>query len=193
MIEPCNSSKPSDSNSCQTASRSGGCAASLARVALSTTRHWRCRRSATSKARRSWVMLGFASCSLNGATAKDLERAYSNFFAKRADFPRFKKKGRSDSFRYPDPKQIKLDQGNSRIFFQARLAALSQQPESAGRSAQRHRQPERRQVVRFHSDRASGRAGHPAGWRGRHRHGHCPVRYALGRLVLRTHQQLQAA
>ena len=47
---------------------------------------------------------------------KDLERAYNNFFAKRAGFPRFKKKGRSDSFRYPDPKQIKLDQGNSRIF-----------------------------------------------------------------------------
>jgi putative transposase len=47
---------------------------------------------------------------------KDLERAYSNFFAERADFPRFKKKGCSDSFRYPDPKQIKLDQGNSRIF-----------------------------------------------------------------------------
>jgi putative transposase len=47
---------------------------------------------------------------------KDLERAYSNFFAKRADFPRFKKKGQRDSFRYPDPKQIKLDQGNSRIF-----------------------------------------------------------------------------
>lgn len=48
-------------------------------------------------------------------TLKDLERAYSNFFAKRADFPRFKKKGQRDSFRYPDPKQIKLDQGNSRI------------------------------------------------------------------------------
>ena len=47
---------------------------------------------------------------------KDLERAYANFFAKRAGFPRFKKKGQSDSFRYPDPKQIKLDQGNSRIF-----------------------------------------------------------------------------
>jgi putative transposase len=45
-----------------------------------------------------------------------LERAYANFFAKRADFPRFKKKGRSDSFRYPDPKQIKLDQPNSRLF-----------------------------------------------------------------------------
>ncbi len=47
---------------------------------------------------------------------KDLERAYSNFFAKRACFPRLKRRGRSDSFRYPDPKQIKLDQGNSRIF-----------------------------------------------------------------------------
>ncbi|HDK02776.1 MAG TPA: transposase, partial [Gammaproteobacteria bacterium] len=49
-------------------------------------------------------------------TLKDLERAYANFFAKRADFPRFEKKGRHDGFRYPDPKQIKLDQGNSRLF-----------------------------------------------------------------------------
>jgi putative transposase len=47
---------------------------------------------------------------------QDLERAYSHFFAQRAGFPRFKKKGRSDSFRYPDPKQIQLDQANSRIF-----------------------------------------------------------------------------
>ena len=47
---------------------------------------------------------------------KDLERAYKNFFAKRAAFPRFKKKGQRDSFRYPDPKQIKLDQANSRLF-----------------------------------------------------------------------------
>jgi len=47
---------------------------------------------------------------------KDLERAYTNFFAKRAAFPRVKKKGRGDSFRYPDPKQIKLDQENSRLF-----------------------------------------------------------------------------
>ncbi|RKP48324.1 RNA-guided endonuclease InsQ/TnpB family protein [Trinickia fusca] len=49
-------------------------------------------------------------------TLKDLERAYANFFAKRADFPRFKRKGQGDSFRYPDPKQIKLDQANSRLF-----------------------------------------------------------------------------
>ncbi|WP_419688134.1 RNA-guided endonuclease InsQ/TnpB family protein [Burkholderia theae] len=47
---------------------------------------------------------------------KDLERAYANFFAKRADFPCFKKKGQSGSFRYPDPKQVKLDQTNSRLF-----------------------------------------------------------------------------
>ena len=47
---------------------------------------------------------------------KHLDKAYQNFFAKRADFPRFKRKGSGDSFRYPDPKQIKLDQGNSLIF-----------------------------------------------------------------------------
>jgi len=47
---------------------------------------------------------------------KNLDWAYQNFFAGRADSPRFKKKGKHDSFRYPDPKQIKLDQANSRIF-----------------------------------------------------------------------------
>ena len=47
---------------------------------------------------------------------KDLERAYTNFFSKRAAYPRFRKKGQRDSFRYPDPKQIKLDQGNDRLF-----------------------------------------------------------------------------
>jgi len=46
---------------------------------------------------------------------KDLERAFQNFFAKRAGYPRFCKRGERDSFRYPDPKQIKLDQGNARI------------------------------------------------------------------------------
>jgi putative transposase len=47
---------------------------------------------------------------------KDLERAYTNFFEKRADFPSFKRKGTGDRFRFPDPKQIKLEQGNSRLF-----------------------------------------------------------------------------
>lgn len=50
---------------------------------------------------------------LQGAL-KNLEQAYLNFFAKRADFPRFKKKGQSDSFRYPQG--CKLEQGNNRVF-----------------------------------------------------------------------------
>ena len=45
---------------------------------------------------------------------KDLERAYQNFFAKRADFPRFKRRGLRDSFRFPQG--VKLDQNNNRIF-----------------------------------------------------------------------------
>lgn len=45
---------------------------------------------------------------------KNLERAYVNFFQKRAAFPRFKKRGMSDSFRFPQG--VKLEQGNSRIF-----------------------------------------------------------------------------
>ncbi len=47
---------------------------------------------------------------------KDLERAFKNFFGKRSAFPRFKRKGLAESFRYPDRKQIKLDQANARIF-----------------------------------------------------------------------------
>jgi putative transposase len=43
---------------------------------------------------------------------KDLERAYANFFAKRADFPRLKK-GQSECFRFPQG--VTLDQANSRI------------------------------------------------------------------------------
>ncbi|EOU1316030.1 RNA-guided endonuclease InsQ/TnpB family protein [Klebsiella quasipneumoniae] len=45
---------------------------------------------------------------------KDLERAYKNFFQKRAAFPRFKKRRQNDAFRYPQG--VKLDQENSRIF-----------------------------------------------------------------------------
>lgn len=46
----------------------------------------------------------------------DLDRAYRNFFDGRAAFPRFKKKGRNESFRYPDPKRFHLEQSNSRVF-----------------------------------------------------------------------------
>src|SRR6202035_5171595 len=47
---------------------------------------------------------------------KDLERAYQNFFARRAHFPRFKRKGRRERFRYPDAQQFKVDQINNRLF-----------------------------------------------------------------------------
>ncbi len=46
---------------------------------------------------------------------KDLDRAYRNFFEGRADLPRFKKKGRHDAFRYPDPKQFALDDRHGRV------------------------------------------------------------------------------
>jgi putative transposase len=45
---------------------------------------------------------------------KNLDRAFTNFFEKRADYPRFKKRGYGDSFRFPQG--FKLDQANSRIF-----------------------------------------------------------------------------
>lgn len=46
----------------------------------------------------------------------DLEHAYTNFFAQRAAFTRFKKKGRHDSLRYSDLQQIHLDQRTGRLF-----------------------------------------------------------------------------
>jgi putative transposase len=45
---------------------------------------------------------------------KNLESSFRNFFAQRADFPKFKKKGMGDSFRFPQG--FKLDQGNCRLF-----------------------------------------------------------------------------
>ncbi|HXR91112.1 MAG TPA: transposase [Steroidobacteraceae bacterium] len=45
---------------------------------------------------------------------KDLEHAYRNFFEKRAAFPRFKKKGQRDSFRFPQGTQ--LEQSHDRIY-----------------------------------------------------------------------------
>jgi putative transposase len=45
---------------------------------------------------------------------KNLDQAFTNFFEKRAAFPRFKKRGFGDSFRFPQG--FDLDQANSRIF-----------------------------------------------------------------------------
>jgi putative transposase len=46
---------------------------------------------------------------------KDLDRAFSRQASQLAQSPRFKKRGRSDSLRFADPREIKLDQANSRI------------------------------------------------------------------------------
>ena len=43
---------------------------------------------------------------------KDLDIAYKNFFGKRAEFPKFKKRGFHDSFHYPQG--FRLDEENSR-------------------------------------------------------------------------------
>ncbi|WP_304398881.1 RNA-guided endonuclease InsQ/TnpB family protein, partial [Turicimonas muris] len=45
---------------------------------------------------------------------KDLEKGYKNFFAKRAKFPRFKKKFQRDSFRFPQG--FKIDEDKQRIY-----------------------------------------------------------------------------
>jgi transposase len=66
------------------------------------------------------------------------DRAYQNFFAKRAGFPRFKRKGSSESFRYPDAKQCQIDQSNSRIKLPSRLGAgrcYASRSDSAGASS----------------------------------------------------------
>lgn len=41
----------------------------------------------------------------------DLHKAYANFFAKRAAFPKPRRKFENESFRFPDPKQIKVRSG----------------------------------------------------------------------------------
>jgi putative transposase len=60
------------------------------------------------------AFLGEAHSQILQQALKDLDRAYVNFFQKRADFPRFKRKGVHDAFRYPQG--FKLDEDNARIF-----------------------------------------------------------------------------
>ena len=59
--------------------------------------------------------LAEASVDIQQQILRDLETAYKRFFDKIADFPRFKKKGDRDSFRFPQPKTIKLDQTNEKV------------------------------------------------------------------------------
>ena len=44
-------------------------------------------------------------------TLRDLDQAVGNFFAGRADFPRYRRKGAGSGFRFPDPKQFSVSNG----------------------------------------------------------------------------------
>jgi putative transposase len=46
---------------------------------------------------------------------RDLDRAFANFFDGRADFPRYRHRGRAESFRFPDPKQFHVDVTSSAL------------------------------------------------------------------------------
>lgn len=108
---------------------------------------------------------------------KDLERAYQNFFEKRAAFPRFKKRGQHDSFRFPQG--VTLDNVNGRV----KLPKLGwiryrNSRDVLGTIKKRHGKPVRWQVVHFGPDRARGRAAGIAGNQyGGHRYGNCPLRH----------------
>lgn len=121
---------------------------------------------------------------------KDMEQAYKNFFAKRAAFPKFKKRGQHDSFRYPDPKQFKLERAH--LPAQAGLDASAPVAPGHGRIAQCQHQLVGQQMVRLHPDRArGGAAGAASDERGWYRHRHCPFRYDERWQLPRTAQQLQ--
>ncbi|WP_439257429.1 RNA-guided endonuclease InsQ/TnpB family protein [Lonepinella sp. BR2271] len=64
--------------------------------------------------KKQWEWLKDCHSQVLQQSLKDLEAAFKNFFQKRADFPKFKKKGLKDSFRFPQG--CKLEQGNSRLY-----------------------------------------------------------------------------
>jgi transposase len=71
---------------------------------------------------------------------KGPERAYQNFFAKRARFPRFKRKGQAKSFRYPDARQFRIDQLPAQHESQGEVQPqLAQGEEESSEDSQPHR------------------------------------------------------
>ncbi len=64
--------------------------------------------------RQEFVWLKDSHAQMLQSSLRDLERSFKNFFAKRADFPKFKKKGSKESFRFPQG--CKLEQHNNRIY-----------------------------------------------------------------------------
>ena len=48
---------------------------------------------------------------------KDLDRAFQNFFKVGSGFPKYKKRGQKDSFRFPDPKQFTIEKITNKYCF----------------------------------------------------------------------------
>ena len=46
---------------------------------------------------------------------RDLDRAFRNFYAGTGRYPRYKRRGRHDAFRFPDPAQIRVKGGHVRL------------------------------------------------------------------------------
>jgi putative transposase len=61
------------------------------------------------------------------AILKDLDRAFRNFFVGKSQYPKFKKKGRHDSFRIPC-QRVRVDQEKKMVSPQSRLGKISQKP-----------------------------------------------------------------
>jgi len=64
--------------------------------------------------KRQWAWLKDSPSQALQHALKNLEQAYKNFFEKRAAFPRFKKRGMGDGFRYPQG--FKIDEAHDRLF-----------------------------------------------------------------------------
>jgi putative transposase len=77
----------------------------------------------------------------------DLHKAFTNFFEGRARFPTFRRKGQNDSFRYPDPKQIKIE--GERVFLpKAGWTNLVKHRPDRRHGEERHDLGHRRRLVR---------------------------------------------
>ena len=59
--------------------------------------------------KRQYPWLGRAPHHVLQATLRDLDRAFSNFFAGRTGFPGYRRRGDHDALRFPDPKQFTVE------------------------------------------------------------------------------------
>ena len=98
----------------------------------------------------------------------DLHRAFANFFAGCARFPTFRRKGQNDSFRYPDPKQFKFEDGHIFLPKAGWMKTVIHRP-LEGHGEDNHHLTRRGGMVRVGADRAGdGRSSQPRA-RGRNR------------------------